>query len=257
MPTDAFTFGAQRRGWATLRSLHPSAIDLQRVALIRACDGEQLSDPARVEALLLRLGLNDEGLSELPRELHPHCGGLRIWQYPSQFSKYLVQLSRLRVRSYLEIGIRHGGSFVATAEYLERLSPLEFAVGVDIIDCPSMAEYQTLNGKARFWCLDSRGTEFAARLDALGRIDLVFIDSHHEEAQCREEVALLTARANLIAFHDIANVGCPGIGRVWNDLKRSSDFDCFEFVDQYAGMGPFMGIGLAARKERLLQTEKR
>jgi hypothetical protein len=257
MPIDASSFSTQRRGWATLRGLHPAAIDLRRIALIREYSTDELSQPSRVEALLLQLGLNGEGLTELPRDLHSHCGGLRIWQYPMQFSKYLVQLSRLGIRSYLEVGIRHGGSFVMTAEYLERFRPLDFSVGVDVIDCPSMAEYQTINAKARFWCLNSRGAEFATRLDTLGPIDLVFIDSHHEEEHCRNELALLAPRANLIAFHDISNVGCAGIARVWEDVKRSSDYECFEYVDQYPGMGPFMGIGLAVRKKRLRQTEHR
>jgi cephalosporin hydroxylase len=191
-------------------------------------------------------------MSEFPRELHSWCGrGLRIWQYPTQFSKYLAQLSRLNVRSYLEIGIRHGGSFVATTEYLERFHPLDFAVGVDVIPCPSMAAYQALNAKAAFWCTSTRAADFAARLDELGPIDLVFIDSHHEEEQCRAELGLVAERAGMIALHDIANVGCPGVSRVWQELKRSPGHACFEYVDQYGGLGPFMGIGLAVRRERL------
>lgn len=233
-----------------LKGLHPTAIDLQRIALIRERAPSELGLATELEALLIKLGLNDEGLNELPPELHSACGGLRLWQYPTQFSKYLVQLSRLKVRSYLEIGVRHGGSFVATSEYLERFQPLDFVVAVDIIECPSLADYQKLNGKARFWCLNSQETEFVARLDALGAVDLVFIDSHHEEQQCRSELALLAPRASLLAFHDIANVNCPGIARVWQELKASPLYRCFEYVDQYPGLGPFMGIGLAVKTSR-------
>jgi hypothetical protein len=257
MPTDPSSFSAQRRGWATLKRLHPTAIDLQRIALIRQADRDQLSQVAAVEALLLRLGLNDEGLDELPSELHGACGGLRIWQYPSQLGKYLVQLSRLHVRSYLEIGIRHGGSFVATTEYLDRFHPLDVAVGVDIIDCPSMASYQRLNERAQFWRVNSRSAEFAARLDALAPVDLVFIDSHHHEEQCRRELDLIVPRASMVALHDIANVGCPGIGHVWRDATRWSDYERFEYVDQYGNLGPFMGIGLAVKKHRMRAAEVR
>src|SRR4029077_13792201 len=110
-----------------------------RISLIREKSTEYLSQAGNLETLLLELGLNDEGLNEFPASLHPFCGqGLRVWQYPGQFSKYLEQLSKLRVRSYLEIGIRHGGSFVTTVEFLDRFSPLEFAVAVDVIPCPSM-----------------------------------------------------------------------------------------------------------------------
>ena len=71
------------------------------IALIRAAPLHDLAQADKIETLLLNLGLNDEGIDEFPAVLHPFCGsGLRIWQYPSQFSKYLLQLSGLHVRSY-------------------------------------------------------------------------------------------------------------------------------------------------------------
>lgn len=252
MSYDASSWKRQREVWAGLNALHARPIDLQRVALLRETPCHELADPAALERLLIELGLNDEAIAEFPRELHDRCGGgLRIWQYPIQFGKYLVQLSQLNVRSYLEIGIRHGGSFVATTEYLERFHPLDFAIGVDIIPCPSMAAYEAENPKAAFWCINTRSPEFVSRLDRLGPIDLVFIDSHHEEAQCRSELELLAERASMIAFHDVANIGCPGVQRVWQELTRSTRYTCFDYVAQYGDLGPFMGIGLAVRKERL------
>jgi cephalosporin hydroxylase len=247
------TFDLQRRRWAGLKGLRPSPIDLQRVALVRARSSDELSQATSVEQLIIELGLNDEHLNELPLELHGYCGGLRVWQYPTQFSKYLVQLSRLGVRSYLEIGVRHGGSFVATVEYLKRFQPLEFAVGVDIVDCPSLLDYQAQDERVQFWCLDSKGAEFASRLEALGTVDLAFIDSHHDEAQCRTEVSRLAPHANLMAFHDILHVDYPAIGRIWRELTRSPSYRCFEYVDQYGGLGPFMGIGLAVKTSRWVE----
>jgi cephalosporin hydroxylase len=258
MRWDAQEWEKQRRRWSSLSALHSTPIDLARIGLIRGAGVDELSDARALETLVVRLGLNDEALAEIPAELRPHAGqGLRIWQYPNQFGPYLAHLSRLRIRSYLEIGIRHGGSFVATAEVLERLRPLDFAIGVDVIPCPSMTGYRRLNEKADFWCLSTLSPEFRARLDELGAVDLVFIDSHHEEEQCRLEWELLVPRAGAIAFHDIANVGCPGVGRVWQEIKRSPEFACFEYVAQYAGLGPpgaagpFMGIGLAVKRARL------
>lgn len=252
MGHDATSWKRQKGLWAELKALHASSIDLDRVALLRDASREALATPGFVEQLLLQLGLNDEAIAEFPHELQPWCGqGLRIWQYPKQFGKYLVQLSQLAIRSYVEIGIRHGGSFVATTEYLERFHPLDYAIGVDIIPCPSMASYEAQNPKAAFWCANVRSPDFIARLEGLGAIDLVFIDSHHEEEQCRTELDILRERASMIAFHDIANIGCPGIQRVWQDLSRSTEYACFEYVEQYGDLGPFMGIGLAIRKERL------
>jgi len=246
----------QQRSWAALSALHPASIDLGRTALIRGADVESLSDPHRLASLIVQLGLNDEALDEFPAELHAHCGqGLRIWQYPLQFARYLARLSTLRIRSYLEIGIRHGGSLVATVEYLSRFHPLDFAIGVDVIDCPSIAAYRDDRPEIAFWCTSTQSGDFAARLDRLEGLDLVLIDSHHVEHQCRRELELLLGRASLIAFHDVANIGCPGVRTVWEEVRRLPGYECFEYVDQYPGLGPFMGIGLAVTRERLRQVD--
>src|SRR5688500_19106050 len=94
------------QGWRSLRGLRPRPLDLERISQVRACSTEDLSDPVALEALIPRLGLNDEGLEEFPERLRPWCGeGLRIWQYPAQFAPYLASLVRLGVRSHLESGL--------------------------------------------------------------------------------------------------------------------------------------------------------
>jgi len=252
----AQAWDTRKKSWALLKGLRPSALDLDRVALIRETRPEQLIRPGVLETLMLDLGLNDEGMSELPTHLHPYCGpGLRVWQYPLQFAPYLRHVAGLGVRSYLEIGIRHGGSYVLTVETLDRIRPLEWAVGVDIIPCPSMDAYAALNPRSRFAGLNSQSPAYAELRHRLAPIDLVFIDSHHTEEQCRREVAAVRAVANMIALHDISNIGCPGVRTVWEELKATGAYECIEFTGQYNelarnGLGPFMGIGLAVRNNR-------
>jgi hypothetical protein len=67
----------------------------------------------------------------------------------------LIQLSKLQIRSYLEIGIRHGGSFVATVEVLDRFSQLDFAIALDVIPCPSMTDYKAVNPRTEFACINT------------------------------------------------------------------------------------------------------
>ncbi len=98
--------------------------------------------------------------------------------------------------------------------------------------------------------MNTRSPAFAAWLAGLGRVDLVFVDSHHEEAQCRRELELVSAHADMIAMHDVANVDCPGIGKVWRELVADARYDCTTYDAQYEGLGPYMGIGLAIRKDR-------
>ncbi|HRI49763.1 MAG TPA: class I SAM-dependent methyltransferase [Pseudomonadota bacterium] len=238
-------------GWKMLRTLRALPLDLDRVALIRGIERERLQDVQHVTTLIQDLGLNDEGLDEFPQELHRYAGqGLRIWQYPVQFSRYLIDLSRMQIGSYVEVGVRHGGTFIATAEYLERFRPLDLALGVDLLPCPSMADYGRLNPRARFVRVNSQSDEYRRLLAALGRIDLVFIDSFHEESARRQEIAAALDCARVIAVHDIAHDGVPGLRTVWNELKALPGFSCREYVEQYPSVGrSCMGIGLLIRKD--------
>jgi hypothetical protein len=242
----------QANTWKLLKGLRPQNIDLSRVELIRDAELDFLADTQHLIDILPRLGLNDEGIDEFPLALHSYCGsGLRIWQYPVQFAPYLAFLAKLKVRSYLELGIRHGGSYIATVELFDRFHQLEFAIGVDIIPCPAMNSYQTLNPRSSFACLNSQSAEFLNLVESLPSLDLVFIDSHHEENQCRREFTVLSQFAQMIALHDISNSACLGIAVVWQEIKALPDWTCVEFTEQYAGLGSFMGIGLAIKNTRL------
>jgi hypothetical protein len=111
------------------------------IDLLRQTPLPRLREPDFIEKELLpQLGLNDELLNEQPASLATYLGqgfGWRIWQYPNQFSKYLVFLSSIAppLSSYAEIGCRFGGTFVLTVEYLVRFNP-EFgaALAVDLIE---------------------------------------------------------------------------------------------------------------------------
>lgn len=245
-------FELQRKSWSKLEQIRPSLIDLNRIDVIRTCTVAGLRDPRRLESILLELGLNADGIEDFPRALRPHCGrGLRIWQYPREFARYLTHLMRLGVRSYLELGVRHGGSFVTAVECLGRCGPLDSAWAVDIMACPSMAEYCRLNPAARFLQLNTQSDAFVRALDEHGPFDAAFIDANHDEDECRHELDVLRERCAILAFHDIANTEFPAVGRVWAGVRRLAGYRCFEYVSDYAEPHIPMGIGLAVREERL------
>jgi len=237
-----------------------SLIDLSFVNLIREKDLDYLSNPKLLESeLLLELGLNNEQLHEFPEELYNFCGyGLLHWQYPKQFSKYLTQISKFKIESYLEIGVRHGGTFVITVEYLEKFHPLKNAVGIDIDYCSSLIRYNKINPKINFMKVDSQSSQFKEFIKKHTGFDLVFIDGSHEETPCRNDFETVKDKANIIVFHDITSDVCPGVGRVWNQVKGMypDEYQFFEYIDQYKSVGErtgqvFLGIGMAIKKEYL------
>jgi hypothetical protein len=246
MSLDIKQWEAQKRGWQTLNGLGARAIDFSSLSVL----AETALDETAIEALLPQLGLNDEAINEFPTHLRPYCGkGLRIWQYPNQFAPYLAQLMKLNVQSYMELGIRHGGSFVATVEFLRRSAKVSPAIAVDILPCPSMHEYSRQSG-ADFWQINTQSAEFFDKLRGVGQIDLVMIDTHHEADQCLKEFESVLPYTNMIALHDVDNCGCPGVGETWRSIRARPEFHCIEFTQQYEGLGPFMGIGLAIKRPR-------
>jgi len=253
MDDTADTWSEQKASWKLLSGLRARPIDLELLALVAEKTNKELLQPGVLEQLLCELGLNDEGMEEFPDHLYRYCGrGLRLWQYPIQFAPYLRFIVKQRVRSYLEIGVRHGGSFVTTAEILRRFGTLDFSVAVDIIQCPSLADYSRIFTSARFECMNSQGDGFKQLLAQLAPIDLVFIDSHHKEGQCRREFEVIREFADIIAFHDVSNRDCPGVAKVWEEIRSCREYRCFEFKRQYEGLGPFMGIGVAVRNGRMV-----
>jgi Methyltransferase domain len=238
-------------------------IDLSAAGLLRRADTSILRDASRLETELLpALGLEHEMLDEdgfgsiLPPSLRRFSGtGLQAWQMPNQFAAYLTHLSRYPIRSYLEIGVRRGGTFVITTEYLNRFRTVERAVGIDIAGSPSTAEYARTNPRVRFARLNARSPRFRRLVRRGGPWDLVLIDGDHREQAVRRDLEGMIGAARIIAFHDIVTAIAPGVRTVWDEFKSSESarFDFFEFDRQYdevvdrTGL-TWQGIGVAVER---------
>ena len=232
------------------RANRRKAIDLAGAQALRHAPQDALSDPQRLAVVLAEGGLNDEHLEQYPEHLHPYCGrGLRLWQLPDQFAPYLIEVGRRGVRRYLEIGVRHGGSFAATVEYLARAGELEEAVAVDIDAVPSLLPYPLEQPAVRLMQADTTTDDFAAWVGRHPGFDLAFIDGLHTYEGCRSDFETLRPKARMVALHDITNHIEADVGRVWTDLRReyADDYDFLEFTAQ-SGDVPAMGIGLAVRR---------
>jgi hypothetical protein len=226
-------------------------IDLSGARVLREAPADALHDPERLAVLLAEGGLNDEHLEQFPARLHPYCAkGLRLWQLPNQFAPYLIEVARHGVRRYLEIGVRHGGSFTATVEYLSRVGELEEAVAVDICAVPALLPYPLDQPSVRLIQADTLTDRFESWVRRHPGFDLAFIDGLHSYEGCRHDFETLRPHARMIALHDISNHIEVEVGRVWADIRReyADAYEFHEFTAQYDESGPpDMGIGLAIR----------
>lgn len=215
------------------------------VNTIRALDIKQMPD-IELEARLPILGMNNEYLTQMPSELSEHFGkGLRFWQYPNQFSKYLKLLSVRKLNSYLEIGCRWGGTFIITSEILKKQVPAVQLHCCDIIpESELLQEYRTFNEFA-YYQTDSLNLKKVLQGKS---IDLILIDGDHSyEGVSRDFETALTLKPKLIVFHDTVSDACPGVVQFWQEIKKqySRTHKCVEFTDQYDSVqGTFLGIGV-------------
>ena len=242
-------------------SLAPAQeLDVAPLEILRSADLDALRDPRRLEhEILPALGLNDEILEEFPRELYPYCGrGLRHWQYPNQFAPYLATLSGLGISSYLEIGVRHGGTFLITVEYLSRFRPLIKAIATDVVDSPFIRRQLRRRRGMRFVLADSQQPEFRRFVEREGPFDLVLIDAAHFERTAQHDLESVKPHANVVVMHDIVSQACPGVGAVWNRFRRegAGEWEFAEFTEQYDDVlerqgGAYLGIGVAMRRRPL------
>ena len=238
--------------------LDVQSLDLSMVNRIRELPKETLEDPLKMEVEVLpQLGLNKEVLEEFPESLHSFCGqGLFHWQYPNQFSKYLVHLSKYKISSYVEIGVRHGGTFIITLEYLSRFNKIEKALGIDIANNVSLPEYkEKYRNEIDFWQIDSHHKRFKRFIrNKSGGYSLALIDGEHTYWGCRQDFELLKDFTNIIVFHDISNYVVPEVRDFWVELKRSchDQFNFYEFTDQYESIADkgrcYLGIGVMVDK---------
>ena len=212
------------------------------------------STKKEIEDILPTFGMNDEGLNELPKELYQYTGyGIKFWQYPTQLSKLICFIREKEINSYLEIGVRWGGTFIIINEVIRQYNPHIRSFANDIIGASNILDcYQNKFNGNHFLYLQMDSSNPFLRYsfnsdDAkpTAKIDLVFIDGNHMYWGVMEDYQRsLSLGAKYIVFHDIDSQSSWASKMAWKTIKKKHK-KIHEFTDQYDSVkGKYMGIGV-------------
>jgi predicted O-methyltransferase YrrM len=174
-------------------------------------------------------------------------GGLRLQQVPEEYSNVMIEIYSKKPKSYLEIGIGNGGSWM-TFSYVNRES-LEKSHAVD-----NLSYYQAIGQKieeidyvksflsenikeVNFF--NSNSYEYLK--DCKEKYDVIFIDGDHGYEGVKSDYINcipLINEGGIMIFHDINSKGAPGVVKFWNEYKKNHSNKEFVFSDT-CGMGIF------------------
>lgn len=180
-------------------------------------------------------------------------------QNAGELAAFVALLIRLNVRSYLEIGARHGDTFY---EVMRALPAGSRGLAVDLPGgewgtgssrsalVAATAKLRQSGREANCVFGDSHAREVIEIAAAGAPFDAILIDADHRYEPVRQDWLDYGPLAPVVAFHDIAGEGevQPSSGlavevpRLWRELKALHD-DHLEFV----AAGSRMGIGVIFR----------
>ena len=183
--------------------------------------------------------------------------GRRASQRADELLPFIDLLRREGVRSYLEVGARHGDTFDLVARALPAGSRV---VAVDLGGGPwgtpkSVAALRAAvaglsDHDAHLILGDSTDPSVVAAVAALGPFDAILIDGDHRYDGVLTDWFNYGPMGRLVAFHDIvgegqttrdANAYPVEVPRLWAEIRNDRSL---EFV----GAGSAMGIGVMDRR---------
>lgn len=159
-------------------------------------------------------------------------GGIELQQIPEEYVEYLTFLRNKKFNSYMNVGIGNCGSFM-TEVYIQE--GLKRAVAVDNTSYGQFTNMERINERFQ-WIRDN--TELSLdfyNMDSIDyyknnneKFDIIFIDGDHSYEGVKldyENCLLILNDGGYIVLHDINSIACPGVIRLWNEIKNENSLE--------------------------------
>lgn len=165
-------------------------------------------------------------------------GKLDLQQVPEEYAKLLRFFKTAKIKTYLELGVGCGGSFLLNSFF----NKAELVKAHCVDNCAYSQPAPAIQGKIDFlktliptvdiqWHAQSTAQYFSANAD---KFDCIFVDADHQYDGVVADYSFSLNRLNTggyLVFHDIASTSCPGVRRLWTQIKQLHGAgDCTEFV---------------------------
>jgi predicted O-methyltransferase YrrM len=156
-------------------------------------------------------------------------GGLELQQVPEEYVEYLWFLKTINLKSYLNVGIGNGGSFMVES-YIQ--SNCKRCVAVDNTSYGKFTNINNINARLT-WLKENtdKSIEFFNMNSSdffksnTEKFDIIFIDGDHTYngvKQDYENALNFINNGGYIIFHDIGSAQCEGVVRIWNEIKNEN-----------------------------------
>lgn len=184
---------------------------------------------------------------------------VNIAQVDAEFSAYTAILKRERVKSYLEIGSKFGGSLWRASQVMDpgsRIVAIDLPNGTKAWrESSSSLEACNLDLKklgydvAVIWA-DSQAADTVEKVRSLGPFDAVMIDADHRLPGVTADWKNYGPMGRIVAFHDIAWKRAPewqgvriDVPQFWESIKNGYRYEEFKLCPT----GKNNGIGVLWR----------